>query len=489
MPVHLSRRHWLASASAGLAFAQKPARRNVLFLAVDDLRPELGCYGNRLVKTPNIDRLASRGVLFRRAYCQQAVCTPSRTSFLTGLRPDSTKVYLQVKDIEFRKQLPNVVTLPQHFRQNGYETRALGKIFGEGFNDPEAWSAPVWPDGIAGMEYVDMKKWTAKPEARPIPTLEWTKHESIQSPDVPDDAFQDGRVAGRAVAALREMRDRPFFLAVGFLKPHLPFAAPKKYFDLYPPDSIPMPPNPVPPDGVPPVALHDSVELRGYTDIGSNSITPEKTRDLIRAYYACTTYTDTQIGKVLDELDRQGLTEKTTVVLLGDHGWHLGEHSLWAKTTNFELDTRAPLIVAGAGVKAKGKASPALVEFVDVYPTLCGLCGLPEPKNLEGFSMKPLLESPGQKWKQAVFSQFPRPYRGKNPIQGMGYSMRTERYRYTEWRMDEKTDHAVELYDHSKDPRETVNVAAAPENHAIVAQMRKTLNAGWRAALPPGAAN
>jgi len=484
MPNHMTRRAWLAAAAARLGFAQVN-NRNVLFIAVDDLRPELGCYGNRVVKTPNIDGLARRGVVFAHAYCQQAVCTPSRTSFLSGLRPDSTKVYENTKDIPFAEKLPKALTLPHHFRKNGYQTRAYGKIFGEGFNDAQAWSQPLWPPGIAGMEYVDLKKWQASPQARPIPTLEWEKAESIQALEVPDDAYQDGRVADRAVAALREMRGKPFFLAVGFLKPHLPFAAPKKYFDLYPLESIPMPANPDPPKGAPPVALHESIELRGYTDIGKRPITPEKTRELIRAYYACTTYTDAQIGKVLDELDRLGLTANTTVVLLGDHGWHLGEHSLWAKTTNFELDTRAPLIMAGAGVKARGQQVRGLVEFVDLYPTLCDVCGLAAPSHLEGHSMKPLLEKPRQQWKAAVFSQFPRPYRGKNPIQGMGYSVRTERYRYTEWRMDKASENAVELYDHASDPRETVNIAAQPESKAIVEQMRETLRSGWRAALPP----
>ena len=259
----LSRRQLLCSAvgAAGLASAQTTAKqkRNVLFVVVDDLRPELGCYGNHIVKTPNIDRLARRGITFTRAYCQQAVCTPSRTSFLSGLRPDTTKVYDNRKD-DFRKRLPDVITLPQFFRQQGYETRALGKVFGESFADPKAWSTSAWPEEHPGMEYVDLEKWSRVPEAErahtPIPTTTWKKHETSQMPDVPDNALHDGQLTERAVQALREMRGRPFFLATGFLKPHLPFVAPKKYFDMYPIATIPEPPFPFPPKGAPAVALH-----------------------------------------------------------------------------------------------------------------------------------------------------------------------------------------------------------------------------------------
>jgi len=476
------------AAAAAIGFGQE--RRNVLFLVVDDLRPELGCYGNRIVKTPNIDRLSQRGLTFTQAHCQQAVCTPSRTSFLTGLRPDTTKVYDNGKDDGFRKVLPDVVTLPQFFRQQGYETRGLGKVFGEGFNDPLAWSTPLWPAGIAGMQYVDLEKWSRVPAAEksrtPIPTLEWEKRETRQAPDVPDNALQDGQVADRAIQALREMRGKPFFLAVGFLKPHLPFVAPKKYFDLYSINDIPEPPYSFAPKGAPPIALHDWRELRGYTDIPRKGpLPPGKARELILGYYAATSYTDAQVGKVLAELDRLNLTSKTTVVLVGDNGWHLGEHDLWVKTTNFEFDTRVPMILAGAGVPSRGAKCSALVECVDLFPTLCQLSGLTPPREFEGLSMQPLLAEPARKWKTAAFSQFPRPFSPGKRGDGMGYSMRMERYRYTEWRMPGQ-DTAVELYDHEKDPYETVNVAGQPENRQLLAQLRQTLHDGWRAALPAG---
>jgi iduronate 2-sulfatase len=494
MDAPITRRALLRQTLGGLAAAATPGRgatpRNVLFLVVDDLRPELGCYGNPIVKTPNIDRLARRGLVFTRAYCQQAVCTPSRTSFLTGLRPDTTKVYDNGRENGFRKVLPDVVTLPQFFRRHGYETRGLGKVFGEDLNDPLAWSIPLWPEGIAGMQYVDLEKWARVPDGgtprTPIPTLEWKKLDTRQAPDVPDNALQDGQVADRAVQALRERKDKPFFLAVGFLKPHLPFVAPKKYFDLYSLSDIPEPPDPLPPEDVPEVALHDWRELRGYKDIPRKGpLPPGKARELILGYYAATTYTDAQVGKVLDELDRLNLTSQTTVVLIGDNGWHLGEHDLWGKTTNFEFDTRVPMILAGAGVPARGAKCAALVEFVDLFPTLCDLGGFTPPRELEGISMKPLLADPARKWKTAAFSQFPRPFAPAKRGDGMGYTMRTERYRYTEWRIPGQ-ETAYELYDHEKDPRETVNVAGRPENGALVAELRKALQAGWRAALPEG---
>lgn len=469
--------------------AQGLRRPNVLFLVVDDLRPELGCYGNGVIQTPHIDRLARRGVVFTRAYCQQAVCTPSRTSFLSGLRPDSTKVYDNVKS-GFRELLPDAVTLPQFFRERGYEARGLGKVFGEGLNDPKAWSNPLWPESIAGMQYVDIQKWIPvsadQREKAVIPTLEWEKLEALQAPDVPDNALQDGQVADRAVQSLRELRGKPFFLAVGFLKPHLPFVAPKKYFDLYRREDIAEPRHASAPKDVPPVALHDWRELRGYKDIPRKGpLPPGKTRELIHGYYAAISYMDAQVGKVLDELDRLKLTENTVVVLLGDHGWHLGEHDLWVKTTNFELDTRAPLIVAGAGVKHRGVKSAGIVESIDVYPTLCEMCGFEPPAQLEGLSMKRLLDEPSREWKKAAFSQFPRPFLPSKAGKGMGYTIRTRRYRYTEWRIPGEPL-AVELYDHEKDPHETVNVAARAENAGAVKELRAALQAGWRAALPEG---
>lgn len=480
-------------ALAGLAARSQNVQKegyNVLFVAFDDLRPELGCYGNKIVKSPNIDRLASRGLLFERAYCQQAVCNPSRASLLTGRRPDTTKVYdLQTN---FRTALPGIETLPQHFKSNGYFTQCFGKIFHDDIEDDASWSAPKYPARNAGMQYVDAVKLEQLRKERngdlrnvEIPVTTWKKHASWQSVDVPDNALQDGKCADLAVEALGKLKDQKFFLAVGFQKPHLPFVAPKKYFDLYPPEIIKTATDGNAPKDVPPIALHPWTELRGYDDIPkTGAMSEEKQRELIRAYYAATSYSDAQLGRLLDELERLKLADKTIVVVWGDHGFHLGEHNLWGKTSNFELDARAPFIVAAPKQKTKGGKTRALVELVDVYPTLCELCELPAPTGLEGTSVVPLFENPNKKWKKAAFSQFPHTA-PETKKRVMGRTIRTDRYRYTEWAEDGAEPTAIELYDHRSDPNETINIAYKPENKKIVADLKEVLRRNWQNALPP----
>ena len=489
-------------ACADPAAADGPVRRpNVLFIAVDDLRPQLGCYGDPVVKSPSIDKLASGGIVFTRAYCQQAVCSPSRTSLLTGRRPDTTRIYdLQT---HFRLHLPDVVTLPEHFKKHGYHTQGLSKIYHGGLDDPQSWSVPHWapsqgqyakPETLALLE---RKREQMRPQierARRRHSVEKDPKTGLvlritgprvrvhgppwEDPDVPDNALNDGATADRAIEIMREVKDKPFFLAVGFLKPHLPFVAPKKYYDMYPLDSIRLPSNMSPPEDCPPIALTDWGELRAYEGMPrSGPLSERQVRELIRGYYAAASYTDAQIGRLLDELDRLGLADKTIVVLWGDHGWQLGEHGLWCKHTNFELATRSLLILRVPGRGSAGARTSALVEFVDIYPTLCELAGLPLPDGLEGTSMVPLIEDPSRPWKKAAFSQYPR---GKV----MGYSMRTDRYRYTEWAEPGKPPVAVELYDHQKDPGENVNLASRPEYKAIVSELSKALHDGWRAARP-----
>ena len=298
---------------------------------------------------------------------------------------------------------------------------------------------------------------------------------------MPDNGLADGKTADRAIHVLREIREKPFFLAVGFLKPHLPFVAPKKYFDLYPPEAIRLAGNPNPPEDVPSPAMHDSSELRSYSDIPKSGPIPnDKARALIRAYRAATSYTDAQIGRVLDELDHLGLAGKTIVVLWGDHGWSLGEHGLWCKHTNFEDSTRSLLIVRAPGAARGGTQTDALSEFVDIYPTLCDLAGLPIPGGLEGASFAPVLAQPDRPWKNAAFSQYPR---GKL----MGYSIRTDRYRYTEWAEPGAKPVGVELYDHRNDPGENVNLANRPAQQALVRELAEQLHAGWRKARPESA--
>lgn len=449
---------------------------NVLFIAVDDLRPELGCYGSETVQSPNIDRLAKAGVLFSRAYCQQAVCSPSRTSLMTGRRPNTTKVW----DLRthFRTTIPDVVTLPQYFKNNGYHAQSIGKIYHDpaSAQDALSWSAPeILVETTKKGKYVlpsNLQQKSAKAAATELA-------------NVPDNAYVDGQVADEATAVLRKIKDRPFFLAVGFRRPHLPFSAPKKYWDLYDRENIAIPVQRTVPQNIPPYAAHKNQELRGYTDIGSNSlITDAKTRELLHGYYAAISYTDAQIGKVLDELERLNLTENTIVVLWSDHGFHLGEKGLWAKSTNYELDTRVPLIIAAPG-KKQGVKSDRLVELVDLYPTLADLGGLQIPDSLEGTSLAPLLAKPDQPWKTAAFSQFPRPWIYKGSPDLMGYAIRTDRYRYVEWRNFKTAEvKAVELYDNQDDPAELNNIADVPANITLVKELKQKLNDGWQKALP-----
>lgn len=449
---------------------------NILFIAVDDLRPQLGCYADSIVQSPNIDKLAGSGVLFNRAYCQQAVCSPSRTSLMTGRRPNTTKVW----DLKthFRSTIPDVVTLPQYFKNNGYHTQSIGKIYHDPAKAQDAlsWSVP------------EISAVTKKEGKYVLPAnlqKKSSKAAASEHADVPDNAYIDGQVADQALEVLRKIKDKPFFLAVGFRRPHLPFSAPRKYWDIYDRKNIPLPVQYTLPPNVPAYARHHNEELRGYSDIGFNNVmTDSKKRELLHGYYASISYIDAQIGKVLAELDRLNLTGNTIIVLWSDHGFHLGENGLWAKATNYELDTRVPLIIA-APDKGRGVRSDELVELVDLYPTLAELGGLPIPGGLEGTSLVPLLTKPDQPWKSAVFSQFPRPWIYKNEPETMGYAIRTDRYRYVEWR-NFKTDEikATELYDHQVDPEEANNIAGVSANIALIKALKQQLHDGWQKARP-----
>lgn len=448
---------------------QKP---NVLFIAVDDLRPQLGCYGDGTVQSPNIDKLAKSGVLFNRAYCQQAVCAPSRASLMTGKRPNTIKVW----DLKthFRAEIPDVVTLPQYFKNNGYHTQSIGKIY----HDPaSAQDAPSW----SAPEILVATKKEGKYVLPSNLQRKSAKAAASELADVPDHAYVDGQVADRALEVLRKVKDKPFFLALGFRRPHLPFSAPKRYWDIYQRESIALPVHRTLPKNIPAYAAHNSEELRGYSDIGFNNlITDDKTRELLHGYYASISYTDAQIGKVLAELDRLNLTNNTIIVLWSDHGFHLGEKGLWAKSTNYELDTRVPLIIAAPG-KKQGITSEGLVELVDLYPTLADLGGLGIPDGLEGTTLVPLLTKPDQPWKSAVFSQFPRPWQYKGAPEIMGYAMRTNRYRYVEWRNFKTAEvKSAELYDHQVDPAEVNNIVDIPANAALVKKLKQKLKDGWQ---------
>ncbi len=509
----LSRREFLKAGLSASAAAFMPSsilgkpdtqkyseQYNVLFIVVDDLRPQAGCYGHPIMKTPHIDALAATGTLFKRAYCQQAVCSPSRTSLLTGRRPDTTKIYdLQT---HFRKTIPDIVTLPEHFKMHGYHTQALSKVYHSGLDDPQSWSVPHWTPHASAyakpetLEALKAEKQRLRALGVQVGAQEILERDpktglplkirhgtrvmgpSWEDPDVPDNALADGMTSDKAIELLRQLKDKPFFLAVGFLKPHLPFVAPKKYFELYDRSQVELAQNPYPPIGVPGLAMTDWGELRAYSDIPKRGpLSRDKARDLIRAYYACTSYVDAQIGRVLSELERLGLADKTVIVLWGDHGWHLGEHGLWCKHTNFEEATRSLLIVRVPGQNNKGANTNALVEFADIYPTLCEICGLPLPSELEGTSFVPVIEQPDRKWKKAAFSQYPR-----GTV--MGYSIRTDRYRYTEWIGQSKVPVGVELYDHAIDPRENVNLVSRAEYKHVAQELSAILHNGWKSAIP-----
>ncbi|MEA3403076.1 MAG: sulfatase [Armatimonadota bacterium] len=456
---------------------------NVLFIPVDDLRPQLACFGHEQMISPNIDRLAAEGTAFLRTHCQQAVCAPSRASLLSGLRPDSTRVWdLQTLLHETR---PEVLTLPQHFRANGYSAISLGKVYHHRVaDDPEGWSDEPWAPphafpGHASEELREKKQQTMREARERGERWRW-RGPATEALDLPDNAYGDGMLTERALEEMRRLAraPEPFFLAVGYVRPHLAFACPKRYWDIYPPESIDLAENPFRPQDCPDIALHNWGELRAYSDIPrEGDLSEEKARELIHGYYACTTFIDTQVGMLLDELERLGLRESTVVCLWGDHGWQLGEHGLWCKHTNFETSTHSPLVISAPGQRAAGQPTEALCEFVDIYPTLCELCGLEMPDHLEGVSLAPLMDDPEREWKSAAFSQYPR---GR----AMGYSMRTDRYRYTQWQGEDEVV-AQELYDHQEDPGENVNLAGRPESAGVVQELSAMLEAGWEAALPP----
>lgn len=477
----------LAALGAGVCMGSRVTtadlkRPNVLFIAVDDLRPQLGCYGYDHILSPNIDRLASEGLLFERAYCQQAICMSSRASLLSGYRPDKGEIF---RNGPLYKHVPDALPINQHFLDNGYEAVTMGKIYHHRSDEKKGWSKEAFhpegdwegrgylnPESIVHVREYDAKHAGGKKQGLG-PAYEWA--------DVADNAYPDGITAEHAITELNRLKDQPFFLAVGFQKPHLPFNAPKKYWDLYDEDKINLADNPFVPKNAPEEAFTNWGELRAYYGMPQEGPMPDElARKLIHGYYACVSYTDALVGQVLDGLDRLDLRKNTIVILWGDHGWKLGEHGMWCKHTNFELDTHATLMLSAPGMKAKGQRTSNLVEFVDIYPTLCELTGLEKPGHLEGRSMAPLLDNPGQSWKEAAYSQYP---------QGsvMGYSVRTDRYRYTEWRRLGSTEiTAQELYDHEKDPDENVNIVGEAGNQDIVEQHSALLKKGFGIIAPTG---
>ena len=516
------------------------ARPNILFIAIDDLRPELGCYGSPIAKSPHLDKLAGNGLRFHRAYCQQSICSPSRASLMTGARPDTIRVVENTA--YFRELNPNIVTLPQHFIQHGYEAVYCGKIYHARMTDNDhSWSRrPAWnrcpykfpklPGQYALLENQQLwasnkEKMFAKYGQKGAGGL--VHGPAYESADVADHAYQDGFNTQLAIATLKDhlakKSEKPLFLALGLTKPHLDFIAPKKYWDMYDPADIKLAAQSKAPQDGAATGLHASFELRTRHGIPKSGPIGEKlARTLLHGYYACVSYADAQVGHMIKALEEAGVRDNTIIIVWGDHGWHLGDMGIWGKATNYEIATRVPLLIWTPDMKARGKSSDALVELVDMYPTLCQLAGLPLPDHLEGHSFVPLLEKPNRSWKKAAFSQFPNPALREwaaNPLspgmrqtffgpliekvedriikqQGkawnrdlfenhlMGYTMRTNRYRLVLWR-DHRDPTAkpvfVELYDHQADPQETRNVAA--QHPELVNKLSRQFDAGWKKSL------
>ena len=454
----------------------KPDKPNVLFIAVDDLRPELGCYGKINIKSPNIDRLANSGIVFFNAYSNYPVCGPSRASLLSGIYPGNTRFLTW--NCAQDKDTPGIVSLPMHFRNNGYKTVSLGKVYNN-FEDGKGswnlnWRPPIttteWDyqskEGIRIFEErnKDRFKDTRIRDNNNLPQ----RGPACEHPDVSDITYMDGRIANRAIEELQGFQNsaEPFFLAVGFHKPHLPFNAPKKYWDLYDRKDIKLPANYYFSENAPDIAKFNWPELRAYYGIPKEGPVDDTTAiNMIHGYYACVSYVDAQIGKVLNSLEELGLSDNTIVILWGDHGWFLGEHGFWTKHSNFKKGPHAPLILK-VPWKKSGLKTEALVEFVDVYPTLCDLAELSLPIHLQGKSFAPLIDDPDLAWKEAIFYRMG------------GETILTKTHSYTEW-SNSKTGEisACMLYDLRKDPEENVNISGLSENKNVMQKLQDILHA------------
>lgn len=489
-------------------------RPNVLFIIVDDLRPELGCYGNTEIKTPHFDKFSKDAVVFTQTYCQAAACAPSRASAMTGMRPDSTRVWSLGE--KFREINPDIVTMPQHFHKFGYHTVSMGKIFHNHMPDPVSFDEPdLRPAEYMTPEMIDrdpesfyydeeLKKELAKVREERLKKKPnayaggWAYGRSWECSEAPDNAFYDGAQTGLALNKLNQLKqkDQPFYLALGYYRPHLPFVAPKKYWDLYDKDKLSLAKNPFLPKNSPVMAMNSAYELTACYDLEwvkhpSVSKLPEETARLLKhGYYASVSYIDACFGRLMDGLKKSGLYENTIIVIWGDHGWKLGEHGSWCKQTNYNIDTRVPLLIRVPGNQSNGKDCHQLTELVDLFPTLCDLAGIDIPGYMEGVSLEPLLKDPGQELKSAVFSQYVRrPKNTPDRKRYMGYSMVTSKYHYVEWYHWDNAAKtagdlaAVELYDRRMDPEENINVADLPENSGVVRGLSKQLKAGWKAAL------
>jgi uncharacterized sulfatase len=455
------------------SLAAEVARKNVVFIVADDLNNHLGCYGFN-VKTPSIDAIAKRGMKFDRAYCQDPLCNPSRVSFLSGLRPDKTHVYTLTTHT--REYLGDWVMLPEYFRKNGYFTVQVGKIYhtDDGFEDPRSWDVEIRESGKQPPPDQILK--SGKPNGPTGHSIDWASLKTA------DDATPDGIVARKAVGYIEQAvaEKRPFFIGVGFRRPHAPYAAPKKYFELYPIDTLRLADRS--PSGYFASLLRPAISYPAP----KVPMPEQQERELVAAYYACTTYMDAQVGVLLDSIQRLQLWDNTVVVFIGDHGYHLGEHGgLWHKLSLFEESARVPMIIYAPGMKAKGQPSKQLVEMVDLYPTLVSLCNLPARKGLDGIDLSPVLDDPNAQTKPAAYTVVARsndPSVNQSQVMDyLGRSLRTNRWRYTEWDGGKR---GVELYDHNSDPHEWNNLAAGSQHADTVRQLHNLLNSTTASSVP-----
>jgi len=464
-----NRRSFLAATAAACtvpALAGTARKPNVLFVIIDDLRPLTGCYGDPTAVTPNLDALAAEGMVFERAYAQYPICGPSRGSFMSGLRPDTSG--LMTNNTPFHHALPDALTLNRYFMQQGYAVFGAGKVYHNSVG--EDWSEPYFK-----TEWLDH----VKPKNKAIADVFFTKNSkglppSIEAEDVADDAYCDGQATAASEKWIADAAQaaKPFMMITGFRHPHLPWCAPKKYWDLYERSSMPIATNRYYPKGAPEIALKKYGELFGYADIPNNTpLTDELVRQCMHGYYACVSYADAQLGRLIDALKKAGVYDNTIIVLTGDNGYQHGNNGVWTKGVNWESTNHVPLLVKIPGLETGGQRSTALVELLDIYPTLCDTTGVPTPKHCEGRSLVPLLRNPDQPWSGIACSQFRK---GKV----IGRSIRTDRYRFTIW---EKSNDVVgvELYDHEKDPQGNVNLAASPENKKLVKKMTELHRSNW----------
>ncbi|MEM8782090.1 MAG: sulfatase [Planctomycetota bacterium] len=473
--------------------AAQPERPNVLFVAIDDLRPDLSAYGNELIHSPNLDAIAADGLLFQRAYCQQSLCAPSRSSLMAGLRPGVPGI--NATDSQRRETidatLRTVPTLPQQLREHGYTTLSVGKIFHtDDTSGTDAWDRRLKPGGggyqlESNLQADELRRQKIQEEGRSA-TWRYQRGHASEAADAPDDRYQTHRIATRGIRLMREhveqSADAPFFLAIGFHKPHLPFVAPQKYWDLYDRDAIELPQR-AEPAGVPEYALVPAwYEMRQYGDVPKDrkrELGDDQTRALIHGYYACVSFLDAQVGRIMAELEALGLAQNTVVIVWSDHGFKLGDYGDWSKYTNMEIDTRVPLLVAGPGV-VEGRETDALVELIDLYPTVTELAGVPTPGHVESTSFVPLLSDPDRPWKTGALSYYDR----RNP-DAEGFSLRDARFRYTEWR-DYETGEVLarELYDHADSVIADRNLADDPAYAQTMDRLAEMLGAGWKALAP-----